>query len=163
MMRTCLELAAVTLVAASGVAQTSRGTLSGAVTDAAGALAAGARVALTHHQNGVRRSTVSNAAGIYRFDAVDPGLYELQVEQAGFRRSLIAAIVVEASRTATIDVSSATRSAMPDALVRGAFGASYDRLARIKRKYDPSNHFRLNQNIKPAAIGDGRPTEAADV
>jgi outer membrane receptor protein involved in Fe transport len=104
MMRTCLELAAFTLLAASGVAQTSRGTLSGSVTDASGALVAGARVALTHTQNGVRRSTVSNEAGIYRFDAVDPGLYELQIEQAGFRRSLIAAIVVEANRTATIDV-----------------------------------------------------------
>jgi FAD/FMN-containing dehydrogenase len=50
-----------------------------------------------------------------------------------------------------------------DALVRGAFGASYDRLAHIKRKYDPSNLFCLNQNIKPASTGDGRPTEAADV
>ncbi len=37
-----------------------------------------------------------------------------------------------------------------DALVRSAFGSNYDRLARIKRKYDPTNFFRLNQNIKPA-------------
>jgi FAD/FMN-containing dehydrogenase len=35
--------------------------------------------------------------------------------------------------------------------VRAAFGANYARLAAIKNKYDPSNFFRLNQNIRPAA------------
>jgi FAD/FMN-containing dehydrogenase len=37
-----------------------------------------------------------------------------------------------------------------DALVRSAFGSNYNRLARVKRKYDPANFFRLNLNIKPA-------------
>jgi FAD/FMN-containing dehydrogenase len=36
------------------------------------------------------------------------------------------------------------------ALVRSSFGSNYDRLAQIKRSYDPANLFRLNQNIKPA-------------
>jgi FAD/FMN-containing dehydrogenase len=35
--------------------------------------------------------------------------------------------------------------------VRNAYGASFDRLAGIKKKYDPSNFFRLNQNIRPGA------------
>ena len=38
-----------------------------------------------------------------------------------------------------------------EARVRAAYGPNYDRLAQIKRKYDPANFFRLNQNIKPAA------------
>ncbi len=33
--------------------------------------------------------------------------------------------------------------------VRAAFGDSYDRLAAIKRRYDPDNFFRGNQNIPP--------------
>ncbi len=36
-----------------------------------------------------------------------------------------------------------------DDLVRKAYGANYDRLAEVKRKYDPDNRFRLNSNIKP--------------
>lgn len=34
-------------------------------------------------------------------------------------------------------------------VIKAAFGPNYDRLVEVKKKYDPSNFFRLNQNIKP--------------
>ncbi len=33
----------------------------------------------------------------------------------------------------------------------GAYGANYDRLAQLKKKYDPQNLFRSNQNVRPAS------------
>ena len=35
-----------------------------------------------------------------------------------------------------------------DDRIRGAYGANYDRLLKIKQKYDPTNLFRINQNIR---------------
>ena len=34
--------------------------------------------------------------------------------------------------------------------VRAAYGAKYERLVALKNKYDPTNFFRMNQNIRPS-------------
>jgi FAD/FMN-containing dehydrogenase len=39
-----------------------------------------------------------------------------------------------------------------EALVRAGYGANYERLVEIKTRYDPTNLFRMNNNIPPKAM-----------
>ena len=36
-----------------------------------------------------------------------------------------------------------------DDRIRATYGANFERLVEIKRKYDPDNLFRANRNIRP--------------
>jgi Carboxypeptidase regulatory-like domain len=83
--------------------QTSRGTVTGTALDASNAAAPKARITLTGVETGVRLSTDSNEAGVFRFDAVDPGVYDLRVTHPGFKTYLSAGIRVEANRVSTVD------------------------------------------------------------
>jgi Berberine and berberine like len=39
-----------------------------------------------------------------------------------------------------------------DPLARAAYGANHARLAMLKSRYDPTNFFRMNHNIKPGRV-----------
>jgi hypothetical protein len=84
-------------------AQTSRGAVSGTVTDPTGAVISGANVTLTNTATTVSRSTVTNNEGIYRFDAVDLGDYTVKFTATGFGEVVKSNVIVSANQIAAID------------------------------------------------------------
>ncbi len=87
----------------SAAAQTSRGTVSGLVSDAQGAAIPNAAVELTGLATNATRTTQSNASGLYRFDAVDPGEYKISVKLQGFRAFSAPRVVAGAAQVTTQD------------------------------------------------------------
>lgn len=85
-------------------AQTSRGTVTGVVTDPQGAVIAGATIELINKSTNQTRTTTTNDSGLYRFDAVDLGIYNLKIASAGFKAYTATGIEIQANRIATFDV-----------------------------------------------------------
>jgi hypothetical protein len=84
-------------------AQTSRGTVSGLVTDSTGAAIGSAAITLTNTQTGVARTTQSNDEGLYRFDAVDLGSYTVKITAPNFGEITKTNITVSANQTSQVD------------------------------------------------------------
>jgi hypothetical protein len=94
-------LLASTVFLASG--QSSRGTVTGLVSDSSRAVVSGAAVELTNTSTKVVRSATTNEAGIYRFDGVDLGSYTIKVTANGFKAAEVAPFDVQSARTTSID------------------------------------------------------------
>jgi hypothetical protein len=90
------------LIAAAAFAQTSRGTVTGLVTDASGAAIPSASVELKSISTGVLRAAATNDSGLYRLRAVDPGSYEIAISKAGFKATKSNAFDIAAAQIASI-------------------------------------------------------------
>lgn len=86
----------------AALAQTSKGFIVGNVVDPNGAVVTGATVKATNKATGVSRDTVTQSDGAYRFDAVDPGTYQIDVTATGFRAVQRDNVTVAASQTAEV-------------------------------------------------------------
>ena len=78
-------LVAVMLIAAPGFADVTRFDLSGIATDATGAVLPGVTINLTNADTGFKRTTVTDEAGRYSFNALPPtGKWTVDAELQGF-------------------------------------------------------------------------------
>jgi Carboxypeptidase regulatory-like domain len=94
----------VLLAAASLAAQTFRGTILGTVTDAQGAVVAGAKVTVKNAGTGLERTTETGASGDYSFPELPLGTYTVTVTLAGFQTFVAKDVTVDVSTEARVDV-----------------------------------------------------------
>jgi len=116
----CTLVAALSLLTVNLLAQTSRGTLTGTVTDNTGAVVSKATVKITQQGTGATRQTTTNSAGIYRFDAVDLGTYSVSAQAPGFATEDKTGIDVAASRTTDVNFQLKVGSASEVVTVEGS-------------------------------------------
>jgi len=105
------------IVAGSSYGQgTDLGTVRGTITDASGAVVAGAKVTVTDVLTNTNRVTETNSNGSYQVFGLRPGTYEITVEAPGMSKSEIHGIVLNGSDVVTTDavvkVSSATQTSV---------------------------------------------------
>ena len=86
-------------------AQSERGTITGTVRDASGAVVPTAKVVLTNTQTGVSSTAPTSANGEYTIPQLQVGIYTVRVEKTGFRPASIIGLEVNASATVRADVS----------------------------------------------------------
>src|SRR5437016_21831 len=84
--------------------QSDRGTITGAVSDATGAVVPGASVVATNTETAANYETISTETGNYTLSQLPPGVYQLSVELSGFKRYVRQGITVLVAQTLRIDV-----------------------------------------------------------
>ncbi|HLI85168.1 MAG TPA: carboxypeptidase regulatory-like domain-containing protein [Bryobacteraceae bacterium] len=91
-------------VAGSAFAQSDRGTITGTVSDPAGAVVSGAKIDAKNTQTGTVYNTVSTPTGNYTVSQLPAGTYQLAVSVPGFKNFVRQGITVEVAQTLRIDV-----------------------------------------------------------
>ncbi|HLY20477.1 MAG TPA: carboxypeptidase-like regulatory domain-containing protein, partial [Bryobacteraceae bacterium] len=84
---------------------TGSGTIAGRVTDATGAIVMHARITLTDTNTNASITTATNSSGLYVFESVKPGMYNIAASRAGFRKSVVEKQKVLAAQSLTLDFS----------------------------------------------------------
>src|SRR5215208_596977 len=85
-------------------AQTDRGTITGTVTDPAGAVVADAKVTATNLNTGEARTTTTSGEGTYTFPELKADPWKLTVEAAGFNAATIEKVQVAVQTVRRADV-----------------------------------------------------------
>jgi len=86
------------------MAQIAGATLTGRVLDPKGNAVLGASVVAKNVDTGIERSTKSTSEGLYRFDSLPPGLYDLSVEVSGFAKALAKAVKLQVGEVKDVNI-----------------------------------------------------------
>jgi Carboxypeptidase regulatory-like domain len=98
-----IVLTVVLIVATTAYAQIDRAVLEGTVTDASGAVVAGAGVKILPVDTNISEEQRTNSNGYYRFPGLAVGRYTVTVTDAGFKTRVIEGVILQVGQTRTLD------------------------------------------------------------
>ena len=88
------SLVTLAVVPPTAFAQTSNGTVIGAITDPTGGAIVGATVSIKSVDTGAVRTTTTNQEGTYRIESVLPGTYDVSATASGFQTTINQGLIV---------------------------------------------------------------------
>ncbi len=103
-MKLRIILACILLSTTALIAQSFRGAVLGTVTDASGAVVAGAKVTVRNTNTGLERTTETSQDGSYSVSELPIGNYEVTVSQSGFQTSVTNTVAVDVGGERRVDV-----------------------------------------------------------
>ena len=83
---------------------TASAVLEGTILDASQAAVVGAQVTLKNKDTGAVRTMSSSSTGLYRFDLLPPGQYEIKVSMAGFKTATVGSVELLVGKTSTLNL-----------------------------------------------------------
>jgi hypothetical protein len=100
------RLCSLMLVLTSGLSfgQTNSGKITGTVTDQQNAVLQGVKVTATNVATNISERAISSNAGVYALPALEPGVYRITAEMAGFQKLNREGIGVETAGEVTLDL-----------------------------------------------------------
>src|SRR5437016_3622331 len=102
--RTLSFLLLLCLAAAIANAQTSTGSISGAITDPNGASVPAAKIEATETATGRTYRTQTTEAGLYVLPTLPVGKYNISVEHAGFKKRVQSDVEIRVALRETLDM-----------------------------------------------------------
>ncbi len=98
--------------------QTNKGSITGTVTDTSGATIKGATVTILNIGTGKSTVLTTSDEGSFSANALDPVLYDVKVEAANFKKSLVQKVKVDTASTATVNVALSVGSVSEEVTVQ---------------------------------------------
>ena len=90
-------------ISVSAWSQTQLATVSGTITDPSGAVVPGVSVTIVSQGTGLKRSTLTDTAGEYRFVGLPTGNYSLRIEKPGFQSQVREGVELTSAAEVTIN------------------------------------------------------------
>src|SRR5690242_3601006 len=100
----CFTLLALAILAPLATQAQTKGSLSGTVTDPAGAVVPGASVTVRNNATSTVRTATTGDNGTFLLTEVDPGTYTVTVEISGFKKSVASSVVVNTGVSSQISI-----------------------------------------------------------
>ena len=97
------SLAGLVLAVGTAWGQITTGSISGNVTDPAGAIVVGATVKVTNQATGVSSALLTNEAGVFKAAFLAPGAYTVSIQAPGFSTFEAKDVVVELAHEPVIN------------------------------------------------------------